>query len=149
MNMDEFSKEIEIKFNSRFPGWKKFGRPTTYEGVTIFEAKVPCPSGDSDDLLILDTFNEEVTVSFDAYHAHFDDFGNNDAYDDALEFILQITSEEWAIVSYWLNEQWNGSSLLKVTDLPNDNSDYPAANKIKIKSWSGAFDKEILIQDVS
>ncbi|KTF09000.1 hypothetical protein [Pseudoalteromonas sp. H103] len=144
--MDEFSKEVELKFNSRFPEWEEYGCQTTYEGVTIFEAKVPCPSGDSDDLLILDTFNEEVTVSFDAYHAHFDDFGNNEAYDDALEFILQITSDEWAIVSYWLNEQLNGSSLLKVTDLPIDNSEYPASNKIKIKSWSSSFDQEILIQ---
>ncbi|MBH0000962.1 hypothetical protein I6E72_18600 [Pseudoalteromonas sp. NSLLW24] len=141
--MDEFSKEIELKFNSRFPKWKKFGRPTEYEGVTVFEAKVPCPSGKAEELLILDTFNEEVTVSFDAYHAHFDDFGNNDAYDEALEFILQVTSEEWAIVSYWLDERWNGSSLLKVTELPHDNSDYPAANIIKVKSWLGNFDKEI------
>ena len=144
--MDDFSKDIELKFNLRFPEWKIFGQPADYEGVVIFEAKIPCPNGGEEDLLVVDTFNEEVTVSFDAYHAHFDDFGNSDAYDDALELILQITSEEWAVVSYWLDEQWNGSSLVRVSDLPNSNSEYPAANRLKIKSWRGNFDKEIRFQ---
>jgi len=141
--MDAFSKKIESKFNSSFPQWAEYFGPAEYEGVTVFEARVPSPSNGQDSLLILDTFEQEVTVSFDSYHIHCDDFGNNNAYEDAQEFILRIISNEYAVVSYWREFKWCGSEIVAISNLPRDNSEYPYANIVKVRTWSGAQDKEI------
>ncbi len=105
--------------------------------------KIPFPNGNGDVFLELDTFNDEVTVYFDSYHAHFDDFGENDAYDDALVLVQKITSNEYVVVSYWRDSQWCGSELVAAINLPTGNEEYPYANLVKICSWHGSYDNEI------
>jgi hypothetical protein len=60
-----------------------------------------------------------------------------------LDFVRQIISEHNVIVSYWHKASWCGSDLVKVVDIPQDNSEYPFADKIKIYSWTGKQDVQI------
>lgn len=54
-----------------------------------------------------------------------------------------LMTEGNAAVSYWRDEKWCGSTFLEEVDFPNDNEQYPYANKIKFRSWSGSLDKDI------
>lgn len=139
--MDEFSENIAKKFQSQFPQWIEYCGEVNNEGTLIFEAKIPSPGGGA--FLELETFNEEVTIYFDSYHAHFDNFGESEAYDDALVFFQKIVANEYAVVSYWRDSQWSGSQLVPISELPTGNEEYPYANLIRICSWFGNYDNEI------
>ncbi len=141
--MDDFPEKIAKKFRSQFPHWAAYCKERDHEGTVLFEVKIPFPNGNEDVFLELDTFNDEVTVYFDSYHAHFDDFGENDAYDDALVLVQKITSNEYVVVSYWRDSQWCGSELVAAINLPTGNEEYPYANLVKICSWHGSYDNEI------
>lgn len=141
--MDDFSEKIANRFRSQFPHWAEYSEEVDHEGNSIFAVKIPCPNSKGDAVLELDTFNDEVTVYFDSYHAHFDDFGKNDAYEGALVLVQKIISNEYVIMSYWRDSQWCGSELIAAINLPTGNEEYPYANLVKIFSWFGNYDNEI------
>jgi len=138
MAMDEFSKKVSAQIFSRFPEWECLAETANDEGVDVLSLKVPSLSDDESCHLTIDTFQGEVTVSFDAYHAHFCEFEG-----EALPFINQLISDDYAVVSYWRGEQWCGSTLLPPDDFPATNKEYPYANRIKIRSWSGKLNDDI------
>lgn len=139
--MDEFSKKVEAQFIQEFPEWKEFCSTEMDEGEEVFSVKVPSPSGDDNHSLSVNTFRGEVTVAFDAYHAHFYDFIDSED-EDALSFVKELVSSDCAVVSYWRDEQWCGSTLLPVSELPKSNEEYPYANIIRFRSWSGRCNNE-------
>lgn len=141
--MDDFSKKIESRFKEEFPEWVKYCSTVSPNGEPFLVIKIPRPNDIGKPDLELETCNDEVTVFFGPYHIHCDDFGDNDAYDDALLFVKQIVSEQSVIVSYWHKDSWCGSNLVKVVDIPKDNSEYPYADTIKIYSWTGKQDVHI------
>ena len=141
--MDDFSEKIANKFRSQFPQWAEYCEEVDHDGTSIFAVKIPCPNGKGNAVLELDTFNDEVTVYFDSYHAHFDNFGKNDAYEGAVVLVQKIISNEYVIVSYWRDSQWCGSEFIAVSNAPMGNEEYPYANLVKIISWFGNYDNEI------
>ncbi|WP_160151717.1 hypothetical protein [Microbulbifer sp. ALW1] len=140
--MDEFSKKVKTQFIQEFPKWEEFCSTAMDEDEVVFSAKIPNPSGDEDHPLSVDTFRGEVTVAFDAYHAHFYDFIDPED-EDAASFIKKLISGDRAVVSYWRDDQWCGSNLLPFNELPTSNEDYPYANIIRFRSWSGKYNNEI------
>jgi hypothetical protein len=140
--MDEFSKKVETQFIEEFPEWKKFCSTEMDEDEVVFSAKVPNPSEDEAQPLSVDTFRGEVTVAFDAYHAHFYEFIDPDD-DDAASLIKELISGSCAVVSYWRDDQWCGSTLLPANEFPTTNEKYPYANTIRFRSWSGKYNNEI------
>ncbi|XOV80350.1 MAG: hypothetical protein ACFHVJ_05195 [Aestuariibacter sp.] len=92
--MDEFSKKIEQRIKEEFPEWEKF----CSSSKGYFEVKVPRPNNIGKPDLELETWDQEVTVFFGPYHIHCDDFGNNDAYTDALDFVTRIIANQVVIV---------------------------------------------------
>ncbi|WP_444944811.1 hypothetical protein ACJJIK_09060 [Microbulbifer sp. ZKSA006] len=140
--MDEFSRKVKAQFIQEFPDWEKFCFTAMDEGEEVLSVKVPSPSGGEECPLSVDTFRGEVTVAFDAYHAHFYDFIDPEG-DDAVSFIKELISSDYAVVSYWRNEQWCGSTIWSVKELPSSNGEYPYANIIKFRSWLGQCNNEI------
>lgn len=142
-NLTEFSKNVSDQFFEHFPQLKGFASAPEENDEGAFSIKIIPLFNVAEHPLSIDTFGEEVTVAFDAYHAHFNEFKEESEYGDALSFIKNIISEQFAVVSFWRNEQWCGSSLLESCDFPSNNEDYPYANLIKIRSWSGKLDRTI------
>ena len=140
--MDKFSKKVRAEFINAFPEWEKFCSIAMDEGEEVLSVKIPSPSRGEKFPLSLDTCQSEVTVAFDAYHAHFNDFINPEGY-DAISFINELISSDNAVVSYWRDDKWCGSTMLPASNLPTSNEEYPYANLIKIRSWSGSCDNEI------
>ena len=141
--LTEFSEEVKAQFIELFPFLLKLEHEIIEDEENTFYIKIKAPSPNSEFPLYIDTYCDEVTVGFDAYHAHFNEFFGDSEYETAFEFINKIISDEFSIVSYWREEQWCGSSLLRKESFPTTNDDYPFANTIKIRSWSGALDSEI------
>jgi hypothetical protein len=142
-NLTEFSKKVSNQFFECLPQLKEFATAPEENDEGAFSIKIIPPFSVVEYPLSIDTYGEEVTVAFDAYHAHFNEFKEESEYGDALSFIKNIISEQFAVVSFWHNEQWCGSSLLEICNLPSNNENYPYANLIKIRSWSGKLDKTI------
>ncbi|MEN0038018.1 MAG: hypothetical protein AAGC78_13170 [Cellvibrio sp.] len=142
-NLNEFSRNVSIQFFKSFPELKEFATALEENDEGTFSVKVIPPFNVVEHPLSIDTFGEEVTVAFDAYHAHFNEFKEECEYGGALTFIKNIVSEQYAVVSFWRNDQWCGSSLIESCNFPSNNENYPYANLIKIRSWSGKLNKTI------
>ena len=129
-----------------FPHWAEFSRlETADDGAGFVVIQVPAPlEANVEHGLIIDTSNNEVTVGFDCYHSHFDDFvGNGEHFGTkaALEFIKQIISERVAIVSWWSGDTWRGSSQLEAGATPIIPSWTTASDidRVRVRSWNGAL----------
>ncbi|QEY12197.1 hypothetical protein [Cellvibrio sp. KY-YJ-3] len=142
-NLTEFSNEVKTQFFESFPALVKLEHKIVENEECAFCIEIKAPSPKAEHPLCIDTSGEEVTVSFDAYHAHFNEFFGESEYGTAFEFITQIIGGEFAVVSYWRESQWCGSSLLRKENFPINNENYPYANKIQIRSWAGNLDSEI------
>lgn len=140
--LDDFSKRIASQVIEKFPQWQSLAKVKEKDGETAFSVTVTPPSGEYEHPLTLHTFLEEVTVAFDAYHAHFWEFDDPDS-EDALTFINQLLSDELPVVSYWRDDQWCGSTVLRESELPSTNAEFPYANRIRIRSWSGQQDRDL------
>lgn len=144
--LSEYSKEISAQILVEYPEWEEYSGTDEYNGEVYFLIEVMPPSNNVENPMRVYTYQDELTVSFDAYHAHFYEFVEEDPAmkdDDASTFIKKIVNDSHAVVSYWHDEQWCGSTLLRKEEFPTDNEEYPYANIIKFRSWSGKLDKEI------
>jgi len=142
-NLTEFSREVKAQFFESFPLLLNLEHKIIESEENAFCIEIKAPSSKSEVYLVIDSSGEEVTVSFDSYHAHYNDLLGQYVYGSALELINRIIGSEFAIVSYWRDEQWCGSALLERESFPINNENNPYANKIKIRSWLGNLDFNI------
>ncbi|RZT94953.1 hypothetical protein EV670_2699 [Rivibacter subsaxonicus] len=97
--------------------------------------------------LVIDSSNDEITVGFDCYHSHFDQWLGDGAHfgtTAALEFVKQIMTEQVAVVSWWQNEEWRGSAQLEPLDSAKPPSWAAAGtfNRIRVRSWNGTHNAD-------
>jgi hypothetical protein len=129
-----------------FPEWRSLARSERADdGSTYVVIEVRAPPGANVEYgLIIDTSNQEVTVSFDFHHEHFDEWvGDGDRFgtEAAVELIRRIVSERIAVVSWWHGDSWAGSSQIEAGANPEMPSwaAPEAYNRVRIRSWNGSF----------
>ena len=142
-NLTEFSREVKAQFFETFPLLLNLEYKITENEENTFCIEIKAPSSSGELYLMIDTSGEEVTVSFGSYHAHYNDLLGQYVYGSAVGLINKIISSECAIVTYWREDKWFGSSLLNKENFPIDNENQPYASKIEIRSWLGNFDIDI------
>lgn len=132
-----------------FPEWKELARVETDDSgnqYLLIEVKSPAATCIGQGLVI-DTSNDEITVSFDHYHSHFDEWlGDGDQIGTlaALEFIKQLVNERVAVASWWEGEQWRGSTQIE-TGSPVENPswiDTGADLRLRVRSWNGTYNAD-------
>lgn len=139
----DFDRRVAEQIGFAFPGWIKRATVETDEyGESALVVSIPAPSERFAHPLRIETFGGEVTVSFDWYHGHFSEFSGCTER-TALDLIQEVISEEKVVVSYWRDNQACGSVMTVPDDIPSSNDEYPYANRVCIRSWSGRFDKDI------
>jgi hypothetical protein len=142
-HLDEFDRKIAAQIGRAFPDWLEQATLETDEyGEQALVVSVPAPSKNAARPLRIDTFGAEVTVSFDCHHGHFPDFsgGSNGT---ACDLVREIISDEKVVVSFWRDNQACGAQLTSHDDIPATNDEFPYANHLCIRSWSGEFDNDI------
>jgi hypothetical protein len=137
-----FDRRVAKAVFEAFPDWSSLATVEESNGEYAFVLSVAPPLNNVTYPLRIATFDGEVTVSFEYCHAHFNDFSKGTDY-DALTFTKQIISGDYAAVSYWRDHLWFGSQFLDANSLPTSNEEFPHANRIHIRSWTGTLDKDI------
>lgn len=140
--LDEFDHKVAKAVAEAFPDWSGLATIEESDEERAFFLSVMPPSHNVTYPLRIDTFGGEVTVSFEYYHAHFDEFADG-TDQDAVSFVRKIVSGQCAVVSYWRDDEWCGSLLQDQGSIPTSNEEYPYANCIHIRSWTGAIDNDI------
>ena len=90
--------------------------------------------------------DNEITVDFDYYHSHFEGWHEDPESPwnpSAEQFVKNILEEHVSVISWWLDDQWCGSTQLKAGDLPEQPAWLTAYNHIRIRSWKGSFNADI------
>ena len=127
-----------------FPKWRALLRTGTADDGTPFEVlEGPAPPGsDAAAGLFVSTADGEITVGFDVYHSHFDDWSGDDG---ALDLIQRIVMERVAIVSWWSGGRWCGSDALDAGEQPGMPSwaATQGVDRIRVRSWRGALNADV------
>jgi hypothetical protein len=146
--MDSFTETVSAELFSRFPEWSQWSRLEKDEaGRTYLRVDVPAlPEAEAISGLIVSTAEDEVTVQFDYYHAHyaflFPPSESDEAEDAALSLIGQLLSEEVAVVSWWQGDQWRGSSLATAGEAPDNTEFVGSFNRVRMRSWRGTLNAD-------
>jgi hypothetical protein len=135
---------------AEYPHWRALARTEIAEDGSSFAVVEVAPpaAANVEHGLVIDTAREEITVGFDCYHTHFDEWvgdGQHFGTEAALEFIRQVVSERISVVSWWFNDQWRGSGQLEAGATPEPPSWAGAEsyNRIRVRSWNGTFNADI------
>jgi len=144
--LDDHSQSFAQALFSAHPSWWNSARMEKSSGgnqMILVVTVEPPESSKGDHPLIIDTDNEEITVGFDAYHAHFDWPNDpNEEYGNALRFVEAITEERVAVVSLWAGERWAMSTTLDVSSGETALNNIPeGATLKKIRSWNGRYSR--------
>ncbi len=147
--MDASPSAAEELFTA-FPQWRSLARHEKAEdgsSYLVVEVQAP-PEANVKHGLYIDTSNDEVTVGFDCYHSHFDDWtgdGEHFGTRAALEYIKQILSEKVGVISWWLNDEWRGSAQVEA-GAPSEKPKWATEgtfNRIRVRSWKGSLNADI------
>lgn len=145
--MDAHSLNAASELFALFPQWRSLARTEKDEdGSEFLIVEVTPPSEANVEYgLTIDTAGGEVTVGFDYYHSHFDEWvgdGEHFGTKAALEFIRQIVSEEVAVASWWNGEEWKGSTQVAAGEKPNMTwmADF---DRIRVRSWKGSLNADV------
>jgi hypothetical protein len=135
-----------------FPEWRGLVRAQTADDGSSFEILEvqALAAADVTHGLVVDTSNDEITVGFDVYHSHFDDWvGDGTSFGTmaAVEFIKQVVSERVAVISWWKGEQWCGSTQLEAGKKPELPSwaGAPAIDRVRVRSWRGTLNADVAV----
>ncbi|HZL95572.1 MAG TPA: hypothetical protein VFB99_18085 [Vicinamibacterales bacterium] len=143
--MDAFSKSAAEQIFESYPEWKAYAREETYDGATYLVVDVPPPaSANAEHGLRIDTHNDEITVSFDFYHSHFDTWNVREVgseHEAALPFVQAILSEKVGVASWWRGTEWRGSTHFSRGERPHFEfaKDY---NRLRVRSWQGNLNED-------
>lgn len=145
--MDDFSGATAEQIFAAFPEWRTLARIEQADDGTSFLVIMvsPSPAAQVEHGLFISTANGEVTVGFDHYHSHFDEWvgdGDHFGVQAALEFVKQILDERIAVVSWWFNEEWRGSAQQEVSSPPDVPDWSTTFNRIRVRSWNGTFNAD-------
>jgi hypothetical protein len=139
--MNQFSAEVAEEIFASYPEWKPFARvEESSDGTMYLYVEVPSPAlAQVEHGLTINTDNEEVTVSFDFYHSHFDSWKVREPdfeHQAALLFVQAVLSEEVAVASWWQGQEWRGSCQVFAGESPTPGvtQDF---NRIRVRSWRG------------
>ena len=132
-----------------FPEWRALARTeTATDGAEYLVIEVTPPSqANVEHGLVIDTSNNEVTVGFDSYHSHFDDWvgdGEHFGTKAAIEFIKQVVSERTAVISWWQGTEWRGSAQLEAgakSVVPSWATE-GQYDRVRVRSWCGSLNAD-------
>lgn len=103
--------------------------------------------------LTFDTVNNQLTLCFDNYHCHYDNFYESDFINEiqnAIDTISKIMLDELIVLSYYHNNKVIMSKMVKsnysiIFEINTFDKSKYKIDKIKSTSFSGLLDKESII----
>ena len=144
--MPTFATLAAEEIFATFPEWRLHSRDEQAEdGSKYVFVDVPAPAeANTSHGLTINTVNEEITVSFDFYHSHFDRWNVREAgyeYEAALPFVQSLLEEVVAVASWWNEDKWAGSCQVLAGEAPLMPvvKDY---SHVRVRSWHGTLNAD-------
>jgi len=141
-----FATGVAAEIHADFPEWQAYSREEKADdGRTYLLVSVPAPAdGNTAHGLMTSTDNEVVTVSFDFYHSHFDQWSVREAgyeHEAALPFVRALLSEEVGAASWWNGKQWVGSCQARAGE-PVEMPIAKDYTHVRVRSWRGKLNAD-------
>ena len=146
--LNAYSQRFAEFLFASFPEWKAFAVEALPE-VFLYAAKgslivrVPCPAPSlwppTHNWLLIDTADDEIIISWDAFHAHFDSFSGipeHLGFTDAITFIKELIEEKLCIAVAMDGDEWRGAMVIH----PGDKPKFDHGGKPYTRSWRGTYD---------
>jgi hypothetical protein len=142
--MSPFSARVSAEVLADFPEWQLASRLETYKGSDeYFVVELQPPNAKSLPLRV-STWDDEVTVDFDYYHAHFERWrpepGDN-RYMAGLLYVTDIMGDRLGAASWWQDEHCKmcaayepGAPLAPRLSI--------AFTRVRVRSWTGVLDAD-------
>jgi hypothetical protein len=135
-----FSLQVRQEILCSFPEWEPFAveeRWKESEPYLLVTIQAPATAGALP--LRISTWDDEVTVDFDHYHAHFDYWLPKPSEPEelaALPFVQALLREEVTVASWWLESAFKASSQRA----PGEDLKAPLGikhSRVRVRSWRG------------
>jgi len=148
-HLSPFARKIANYIIRRHPEWIKFFIKRKDKPTELL-IKIPCPNENIKSPLIISTddMEDEIMVSFDWWHDHFEiyDYNNDEAelFKDVIDRIEEIITEKLVFAFGMKKDDWDSSrAYYQDEKIDVDIIFRDGADRILFRSWSGRYDKEI------
>jgi hypothetical protein len=126
-------------------------------GGNFIKFEIEPPNKRASYKLTFDTDCNQITICFDNYHCHYDNFENLDFIGEmkkSMDTITRIIADELLVVSYYSEGKLHMSSLEERSFLDHfEQKPIELGNKkidsISVVSWSGEYDNERNVDQIS
>jgi hypothetical protein len=137
---------IREEILATYPEWAAFAAADTYKSSEPYlVVTVPPPAEANNELpLRISTWDEEITVDLDYYHAHFDRWnpGNGDDRNKSAQLFVQAILEENVAAASW----WQGEACMVCSQIEPGAALKPPFNvaytRVRVRSWRGSHNAD-------
>jgi len=139
--LSPFSQQIAAEVERDFPQWAGLGRVDRWKEAPVhWELEVKAPV-EADALpLRISTYDEEITVSFDEYHTHFDRWtpqAGDTRHQSAKLFVDAVLREDIAALTWLSGELVRMTSQLERGQAIEPGIPIPGIDAVRARSWHG------------
>jgi hypothetical protein len=147
MELNAFSRAFADHLFRAFPEWRALARVEREDGeeTGYLIVEVPSASGAAEPLSVW-TVDDEVTVSFDAFHTHFwwpVGEAEVSSAEDPITFIREILTETLVVVSWWNEGEARRSTAQPAAEAVELSGGRERITRARVRSWKGTFDREV------
>ncbi len=148
--LNAHSRMFADKLFRLWPQWLQYARFDPYEDFEkeALLVEVPRPVDGSSHGLFITTSEWEVSVGFgESFHTRFGtsgDPGELNFLDEAIEFLKDFVDESIVIATASENNEWLGGWKIDRRKQEIDVLDFDPGVLVKIRSWQGTFDRELV-----
>jgi hypothetical protein len=155
-SLNEYSQKVYDFLKSNYPTYLKNVSVLPCKNFVdnFIKFEIDSPNKKASYNLTFDTDDNQITIFFDNYHCHYDNFSNlnfNEEIELAIETIAKIIADELIVVSYYSGGNLTMASLEERFFL---DSYYEKLVEDKIDtiittSWTGAFDNQMIMNRIA
>jgi hypothetical protein len=125
-----------------FPEWRSLAKREMDEWgseYVLVEATAP-PGANVDEGMWIDTSNDEITVGFNSFHVHLDDWTGENG---ALEFVQRIVAERVAFMTCWHDDRFVHGEVMNAGEAIEQPTSTITYDRIRVRSWNGTWNLDL------
>ena len=148
--LNDHSRQFSTQLFKRWPEWLQYARFDPYEDFEkeALLVEVPRPVDGSTHGLFITTSEWEISVGFgENFHTRFGTSGepaSGNFYAEALQFISDFVEERLVMAIAYQDNEWLGSWKIHLNKESLDEVKVGPGETVKIRSWLGTHDRELL-----
>ena len=148
--LNDHSRQFANRLFRLWPEWVKYARFDPYEDFEkeALLVEIPRPTDGSRNGLFLTTSEWEISVGFgENFHTRFGVSGepvSKDFYDEALRFLQDFIDEQVVVATAYQGKEWLGAWKIDLREESLEDIEVEEGTLIKIRSWLGTHDREMV-----